>query len=81
MMTLIVGGKIVGYLSLAGVLSDETVKQHTGLSKSDVFSFPKFSNLVFAGITFVSTAGCIDLFPDTRTHVAKPSVLYLSSIP
>lgn len=79
MMTLIVGGKFVEYFSLAGVLSDETVKQHTGFSKSDVFSLSMFSDLITAGITFVSS-GCIDLLPDTRTHVVRLSVLYLFSI-
>lgn len=82
MITLIVGGKfIIGYFSLAGALSDETVKQHTGFSRSDAFSLSISSNLISAGIIFVST-GCGDLFSDnTRTHVAKPSVLYLFDSP
>lgn len=34
-ITLIVGGKLLSF-SFVGVVSDETVKQHTGLNKSDV---------------------------------------------
>lgn len=77
MITLICG-KFVEHSLLACsflyLLSEETLKQHTGLNKSDAFSLS--SDLIAADTIFVST-GCIDLLPVTCTHVAKPFVLHL----